>query len=264
MCDACELAEAIAPVARFWRPPTQREVDGGIYELADALDKAEVDIAAKASGVVHDMVRALVVDTVRAVREGDAAAVARVTAPSSAHIAANIRQGMQDALDAGRKQVIDQRKATRMAGLPPRKSRKLAKDYLTAKAEVEAQRITDAATNAAKARAIGQVARDAEDAATIEEAAQTAAETSLAKAAMNAARESMAVGRLFAIQDLASEIETIVYTAILDNSVCDVCEAKDGEEYGPDEAGQAPNDECLGGLGDNECRCAEVVVFKRS
>lgn len=264
MCGARELAEAIAPVARFWRQPTERELACGILELADALDSAEVDIAAKAAGVVHDMVRALVVDTVRAVREGDAAAIARVTAPSSAAIAANIRQGMQEALDAGRKQVIDQRKATRMATLPPRKSRKLAKDYLNAKAEVEASRITQAATDAAKARAIGQVARGAEDATAIEEASQVAAESTLARAATNAARESMAVGRLFAIQDLAAEIESVIYTALLDNSVCENCEAMDGEEYGPEEAGKAPNDDCLGQLGGSECRCAEVVVFRKA
>ena len=263
MCGACELAEAIAPVARFWRQPTEVEIAGGIYELADAMDAAEVGIAEKASGAVHDMVRALVTDAVRAVRESDAAAIARVTPPSVADVAAAIRSGMQDALDAGRKQVIDQRRATRMAGLPPRKSRKAAKDYLTAKAQVEAQRIAENATNAARAKAIGQVARGTEDAAAIEEAAQSAAESALARASTNVARESMAVGRLFAIQDLAGEIETVVYTAILDNSVCEVCETKDGEEYGPDDAGQAPNDECLGGLGDNECRCAEVVVFRK-
>lgn len=247
---------------RFWREPTPLEVECGVFELADAIDAYEVDIAKRAALPAKEIVRALVVDASRAVKESDAAAVSRVTPPPLTDLIAAIKEGQKAALEEGRRQVLEQRRKARTElALPPRKNRRLAKGFLSAKAEAEADRIASAAVSEIRRVGLSQVARGVADSETMEEAALAIIEKAVASAATSAARECIAVGRFFAIQDVAQDIEKVVYTALLDANVCDVCADKDGSEYDPEEAGQAPNEDCIGEVYGNVCRCSELVQF---
>jgi hypothetical protein len=80
------------------------------------------------------------------------------------------------------------------------------------------------------------------------------------QAAGMAANRALAMGRSDEMEARKDEIERYLYSAILDKSVCDVCEVADGEEASsPDELPPAPNDSCLGG---DQCRCFIVAVIK--
>jgi hypothetical protein len=100
------------------------------------------------------------------------------------------------------------------------------------------------------------------DASALEAFVVAKAEELLKGMAREDAREANGLGRLQAAEETKDEIEAVVYTAIMDNGVCETCEAQDGDEYGPDEMGQAPNPDCEGALYAG-CRCAEVIIYQK-
>lgn len=258
MCGACSDRT-------FWRELTPRELEfGDLPRVASDIDHAEVAIAKAASPEVHDLVRTILADVLRAVKVGDMTAVSGLSA-DSAPLARALKASTGEALDAGKQQIRDARDkqtGTKLA-MPPRRNPKKAKQYLAAKTSVLAQHVVDSALTAARKLGISQVARGAADAETLEAVITDAAEKTLLSVAVEAAREAIAVGRFLAISDMSDEIETLVYTAILDDRVCEVCSAKDGEEYPVSEAGQAPNPDCYGEVYGNVCRCAEIAVFRK-
>jgi len=86
---------------------------------------------------------------------------------------------------------------------------------------------------------------------------------SLVASAIEVAREAFAVGRLYGYEEIKEDVAYVVYTAVLDDSVCEVCEALDQTQYDdPDEGFEAaPNAECLGGI--ERCRCYPIAVMRR-
>jgi hypothetical protein len=74
--------------------------------------------------------------------------------------------------------------------------------------------------------------------------------------------EAFNMGRSAEADEYRDEIQTVVYTAILDENLCDPCHASDGmevvfesEEYYDNEP---PNRNCAGG---DRCRCMYVFIF---
>ena len=73
------------------------------------------------------------------------------------------------------------------------------------------------------------------------------------------ASDLMNLGRATEAAEQAQDIETAVYSAILDGSLCDNCAPMDGSETTDlsEAAGWTPNPNCLGG---DKCRC--IVVYE--
>jgi hypothetical protein len=110
--------------------------------------------------------------------------------------------------------------------------------------------------------ALAQIGREVYDADKLEAFVTAKATELLASMARDDAREANGMGRRIAAEETADQIETVVYTAIMDSGVCGVCEDRDGDEYGPEDMGQAPNPDCEGALYAG-CRCAELIVYAK-
>lgn len=272
MCEKCrEIALAQTALdkvgeLRFWREltPIEREF-GDIERVATEINESEVAIATAAANPLRDIVREVVVAAVKAVKAGDFEAAAKIPKPETTDLESALKAAIGEAIDTGKRQVFDQyRKQTgEKLALPPRLKPKLVAKYLRAKSAAEADRLVSSALAAAQNMALKQLGRGlAPDSETIETFVKSTVEKVLEEIAREDAREANAAGRRMAAEDTANEIESVVYTAILDTNVCESCEELDGEEYGPDEIGKAPNPDCSGAPYAG-CRCAEVIIYRK-
>lgn len=78
-------------------------------------------------------------------------------------------------------------------------------------------------------------------------------------AASKGANEAFAEGRADGYEQHKDEIQSVVYSALLDINTCENCAAADGEEGAtPEDITDVPNPDCDGG---DKCRCVHVFVF---
>jgi uncharacterized protein YicC (UPF0701 family) len=272
MCRACrEQAVALAadslPSERtFWRDLTPAEMEfGDIPRVASDVDSAELHVVTAVKPAVKELVAGVVAEAMKAIRARDMRTVTDLPSDYEA-VTKAVKAAAGSAIDAGKAQVFDAYRAQtghRLA-LPPRKNPRLTAAYLNAKAEIQAAAINAAAKSAAQKAAISQIARGVEDRETLEALTTTAAEQSLVATAVETAREGIAVGRMLAIQDTENDIEAVIYTAIMDTNVCEVCMSADQTEYATlAEAADVPNPDCVGEQYGNVCRCNLIVVYKK-
>jgi hypothetical protein len=265
--EGLRLAAAAVEAAgdlTFWRAQTPVELEfGDIPRVAADFNAAELAIAEAVRDPLKAVVRALATDALAAVKKGDTVAIAALTA-DPADLTAALKGAIGSAIDAGKVQVFDQwRKQTgRKLAKPPRVRPKLAAKFLAGKAVTQAEHLVNEARAAAQKMALSELGRGAYDADTLEAFVTLKAESLLVAMAREDAREAVGIGRLLAQEDTKGDIESVVYTAILDSNVCDVCESRDGDEYGPADMGQAPNPDCEGALYAG-CRCAEIILYRK-
>jgi hypothetical protein len=248
----------------FWRELTDKEREfGDIPRVYKDVQAQELAIAVAINKPVGEMVRALVVDMSKAIKAKDTLAVNAVTVDTSA-VRVAIKQAIANAIMVGKQQVFDEyrRQTGHRMALPPKVRGKLTAKLVAGKASAEADRIGNEARAMAQKMAYDQIGRDVYDPDKLEEFVRATAEQIVKQTAMSDAREANGVGRILAAEDTAGDIESVVYTAVMDNGVCDVCEGQDGDEYGPDEMGQAPNPDCEGALWAG-CRCAEIIIYRK-
>lgn len=278
MCDSCrqntpvkviKLAASAVDAAgdlRFWRELTPIELEfGDIERVSTEINDSEVAIATAAANPLRDILRDIVAAATAAVKAGDFEQASKIERPDTAELESALKSAIGAAIDTGKKQVFDQyrkQKGEKLA-LPPRLKPKLVAKYLRAKSVTESDRLVHAAIDAAQKMAMSQLGRGiAVDSAAIEKFVVSTTEKLLEEISRDDAREANAAGRRIAAEDTANEIESVVYTAILDTNVCDSCEELDGDEYGPEEMGKAPNPDCEGALYAG-CRCAELIIYKK-
>lgn len=136
---------------------------------------------------------------------------------------------------------------------------------LLASAEVSAQSAADQLMSSARGEALrlqraGWEQDEIEDALKIHMGQLS--DATISKIASSETNESFSLGRKAAASDFKDQIQKAVYSAILDNAVCDVCEALDGEEFDVDsdeyEENMPPNSNCKGG---DACRCTYIYVL---
>ena len=71
--------------------------------------------------------------------------------------------------------------------------------------------------------------------------------------------EAFAEGRADGYEEHKDEIQSVIYSALLDMNTCEQCAAADGEEGAtPGDIADVPNPDCDGG---DKCRCVHVYVF---
>lgn len=139
------------------------------------------------------------------------------------------------------------------------------KAHLVASAKVSAQSAADKLLSSALAESLrlkraGWEDDEVEDALKIH--LGELSDSWISRLATMAVNEAFSMGRGAAAQELADQIGTATYTAILDENVCKPCEALDGEEFdiGSDEyeANMPPYVDCEGG---DQCRCVYLYVL---
>jgi len=281
LLDRCTTALDAMPVQPFWRALSEIEKAYGDVERVQAdMDAAEIGIAEAAAPVVRKMAEQLVDEAREVVKTGDMQALNTLAASYTAQLANVMRKEMAKAVDAGRRQILDQHRAqvgVQLAGA--RQDPAKAKAYLAAKANVLASRVSqaivqavvDAATRAiatgtqladSATRQLVDAAVAADDGSALAGAILAGTRT-LVAAARTAGRESVGVGRLLAFNEVEQDVASVHYTAILDGNVCENCQRMDGTEYPREQFGKAPNQDCLGARYGNECRCFEILIFKR-
>lgn len=277
MCDACALADTLLDAAGEFalrRPLTDHEaVHGDIPRIAADFDAAELAVAKAAAPVVTKLVRQLLEEVGPLLKKHDLAGISRVSPSYVAELATALSGGMSKATKAGRAQVADAhgKYHIRLAGA--RNDVSKAEAYLAGRSVLSAQQLADAMAARVRAAAV-QAAVKGETEWTDEEVAalEDGSTQTLAGFAMNLAREAYGVGRSLAMTDVADDITTLTYSAVLDNSTCDTCAAADGDLYSDDasmdpagsiEDGIAacPNPDCEGMAYGNVCRCVCIADF---
>lgn len=136
---------------------------------------------------------------------------------------------------------------------------------LEASAELSAQSIADKLLASARQEAL-RLERAGWDQNEIEDALKInmgqLSDADITRVASSEVNEAFSMGRTAAVSSFKDQIEKAVYSAILDNNVCDVCEELDGEEFQVDsdeyEENMPPNPSCKGG---DQCRCTYIYVL---
>lgn len=286
-CDAAKLPELVTRAeallaeipATYRRGLTPIELAyGDVPRVRQDYDDAAVTIASIAGPIVRKMATQLVKEAVALAKAKDVAGISRVAPSYVGELATALKKGIGEALKTGRSQVMDQyaaQKGTRFEILVPRRKQvKKVSEYLSARADIDAERISAAITASVQSATIGQIARAStldwlekalnyENPDSILARAILGGENSLIGTATADAREGIGLGRLFALDEVKEDVDFLTYTAILDDNVCSVCADLDGQEFDANAIDMTPNDDCVGAQYGNECRCYMVVVFKR-
>lgn len=271
MSDTClAQADAILEVAgnTYRRPLTPVELEyGDVAGMRAGFDAAETRVVTLAAPVVARIVAQLADEVRPLLASGDIAGIARVKASHTAELAAAITKASTLAIAAGKRQVLDSAKAhgVKLAKLPARKDVKRAADYVTAKAAAISEQVAQQIEANVRRSALAAAAKGVEDIASSDLVDwEDASARSLVGSAIEMGRTAYDAGRLFGYDEVRDDVSEVVYTAILDDNVCEVCAGADGESYTGDAVDDgfaaAPNDDCEGG---ERCRCYPVLVYSR-
>ena len=268
MCDTCLAALEVADATRhiYRRALTQVELEhGDVDRVRDDMDASEQGVVKAGAPVIRDIVAQLVDELRPLVEAGDVVGVARVKPSYTGKLAKALKAASDAAVRRGKRQVLDQAKSkgTRLAKRPTKDPKK-ALEYLAARADAMAEQI-QSQIDASIKRTVLAGAATATWTDELATAIQDSASRALVASAYDVGRESFAVGRLFGYQEVKDDIAEVVYTAILDDAVCEVCLDADGRTWNA-EAGDdldegfdsAPNPECYGG--ESRCRCWIILV----
>ena len=242
---------------------------GDVPAVERGYDAAEQAVADAARPVLRSIIARLVADAAPLLAARDVAGLARLRASGIDRLATALRKAAHKGMDAGRAQVRENaaaqgvrlaRKPTKR--VPTRKDPAMVPEWLDARSDAIAESV--AAQQAAAVAALLQrraITSDLDITPDDIDALWAGGEKALIGTATSLGRESYGLGRLVELDALAAsgEVDYCVYTAILDESTCEVCEAADGNELPPEDIDAAPNDECLGG---ERCRCFVIAVMR--
>lgn len=233
-----------------------------------------------------DTARSALLATLRDVREEQilriASAVAHAADPSSlkaplvGKLSSDIAKAMTEIYEYGYGQVRDElRKQAKHGGAAKFADQKRdtwtdpkSREHLVASARVSAQTASDRLLQHAQTESL-RLQRAGWDRDEIEDALKISmgelSDADISRIASSEINEGFSLGRVTGAADVKDEIETVVYSAILDDKVCDVCEALDGKEFDiTDDAydeNMPPNPNCQGG---DACRCTYIYVLKQA
>lgn len=255
----------------FWREPTELEQTVALREIKGRLDDAKEEIVRVAGKVRKRQIEILIEDIKEALADGDPSDVADVSVQKVRALAEAIKPVLMDLYGYGWDSLWRER--DKQLGRH-RFQEGLAYDWETADQifmarSLEASRaisekIRASATSQAlnRWRETGGEIPDAEwDDIFDEIMGLSDQQTRLTGGLM--VNESYDMGRAYAAEEMREQIERAVYSAILDENVCSVCEAADGTEVALDDPEyqelMPPNKNCLG---KTKCRCIWVYVFK--
>jgi len=284
---ATELSVVHSETQRFWREPTYEErTFGDIEDVREDISAGEQLIISRATPIVRKMANQLSQEALAL--GSDVLGIAKLTPSFVGELAGNLLESYEIVFNAGSAQVDRQheRQTGRLmsekpvpwlfrmldrllqdgvpqSGETPSKTPAAFASVLRSNAEIAADEIGAAVTTAARTEAkrnieTGQVNPEAYAASA--DVAARAGFKRLDESAVTDSRQAMGMGRQDAQERLKGDIVELVYTAILDLTVCTVCQSFDGMRYGPEEMGKAPNAGCLGF---DRCRCFEIVIFER-
>lgn len=258
-----------APDGVLWRQPTSLELRVlELREIPRRLDTARTGLLATLRSVREEQI-SRIASAVAHGKPGEP-----VKAPLVGKMTAEIERVMHDVFEYGHDQVFAELRKQGLThalsepalALAAPKDRKKALPHLTASAQLSAQTAAEKLLATARAEAL-RLSRAGWDEDEIEDALKIhmgeLSDADIKRVANTEVNEGFSMGRVAAAEELKDRIERVVYSAILDNNVCQVCEDLDGEEFDIDsdeyEEHMPPNPNCEGG---DQCRCAYIYTLK--
>lgn len=286
MCDHLATAEQALSAAgplQLRRPLTDHEhTHGDIPRVHEDFNAAEIAVAKSAAPVVAKMLEQLLSEAAPLIASGDTAGLATLRASYTAQLATALAAGMDAGVRAGRQHILDaHERQTGVRGaesghtvMNATASLALAEfdplGALKARALLAAMTIGDKLSAAVRYQAQTAILQGAEElTADMTAQVEAASARSLAGVAKQLGRDALGNGRTVQLDEMQDAIDYIVYSAVLDQNTCIVCENSDGNVYSDDDPSAVgsidegltatPNPECEGS---SMCRCIMVVVFK--
>jgi hypothetical protein len=254
------------------RPPRGVEVYLNLAELVQRFDNAKTAIRDATQATRNALTAELAKRAEAAAAKGDLAKFVAGAPPMVDKLTAEVRAVLTDFYDAGKQQVADELQrqrdgkpwkadavGNRIAAAEKRIGKKVApnaaidqQSEMTARAIAVATQ-TAAATNAARIVAGVPLAIAAMETAITRESDAAALRFA------GTVSDIMQTGRADEATAQAQDVEDAVYSAMLDGSTCDACDAMDGEVTTDMSLAEewAPNADCEGG---DRCRC--LVVYE--
>lgn len=224
------------------------ELDRGRDEIAAALRRARARVQKE---VVHKLVNTPVRN------------LHRVSIAPDAKVLAEVEQILQGVYEFGLNQVAEER--TRQA---PATAGILRAADTRSPLGIYADGVVGEFVNNLVARAVNVAldwmrrpgdATKGETILSIEEELDGQSDKWIDGAASKGANEAFAEGRQDGYEEHKDEIQSVIYSALLDMNTCEACAAADGQEGAtPEDIPDVPNPDCDGG---DKCRCVHVFVF---
>lgn len=255
------------------RPPQGVEVYLDLAEITAQFDTAKTAVKDATAATRQALVTEVVKRARIAAATGKLAKFAASAPPMVDRLSADVLAVLTDSYAAGRKQVARELDRQRDGRPWSAQSIRAAEPVgfgspspeglraLKAQAEATARAIA-AAIQAAAAMQAGRIAAGTP----VDDIAMTVAVAREADAAalkfVGSAYDFLSMGRAAEAQAQAPDIEDAVYSALLDNAVCDVCGPWDGETTTDITEAESwtPNPSCEGG---DRCRCLTVFQIRQ-
>jgi hypothetical protein len=262
------------------REPTDIERKAGLPSIVRAMDAGAGRLKKALLGIREAMIADAVAD-LQQIDEGDEHTLAlEITA---AHLT-RVRASLEDSFGKGRDTVsrsLEQQQAASKGLHSDTSARRLkaAGAKHTARLDALASATLTKLANDVQARAVGRLSElvllgldraDADASATkarpksfwrkLEEDLKESSTQYADRAASGSTNAALSLGREAEAEEWGSDIKQVVYSAVLDNGTCGICEDADGEEgaSGAD-LPAAPNPACEGG---SQCRCIHIYVLE--
>ena len=258
------------------RPARGVEVFLDLADITATFDTTKTAVKDATAATRAALVAELVKRAMAAAAKGQVDKFAAGAPPMVDALTADVQKALAVFFDAGRTQVAAelqrQRKgepwsaqSIRMADLPPESPSSPSVAGLDA-LKAQAQAVARSIAQAVQAAAAMQAGRVAAGTPVTEEAMAAMVQRESDAAALRyagAASDFLSMGRAAEAQAQRSDIEDAVYSAILDDRVCEVCEPRDGETTTDIAAAESwtPNAECMGG---DRCRCLTVYEVRQA
>jgi hypothetical protein len=271
----------------FWRAPTEAERFVAFGQIRYDLDTAKEQFLERVGATARELAGQVALSATRYVQAKNPGKLATMPAPSGQKLVSRIKGELQPLVAYGRRTVREE-KARALAGSPAGsviRARQAGdrgyavlegdpEDLLsdeglvfwqTIKANHRAQAIIDAILSAAVDEGLKLIRTGSIRTETLLEVAEKIADRGVLNAAGLLISEAFGMGRGAEIADQVADggIVAGVYSALLDNVVCDECLALDGQVFHPGEPefeqymdGNAEN--CYGG---DRCRCMMFLEY---
>jgi hypothetical protein len=268
----------------FWREVRYEERFVAFAQIKDDLDAAKEGFQERVGSVASEVAEGLVSDAMRFIRKGDYESIAALKASGVPKLTSKIKGELKPLVAYGRQTVRDEHERARkgipadnvirarQSGVRGYADDLLSDDGIKSWQAVKAARRAKAIAEAIEASIIDEALRMVRAAAEATLALKTLTETAentVKRTVLNTAglliAEAFGMGRGVEIKEQIDEglVSKGIYSALLDDNVCEVCQALDGQEFAPGSAefekyqdGNA--DDCLGG---SRCRCMLFLQY---
>jgi hypothetical protein len=268
----------------FWREPTDKERFVAFAQIKYDLDQAKTVFLSDVGETANEIAEELVQDAVRLVGEGDIDRLLALKPAKVQKLASRIRGELSPLVAYGRQTVTEEReratagkpapiiaeRQTGIRGYASKWKKRTSQGILTWQ-QVKAQRRAEAIAEALDAAITDEGLRliragvDEEAAlAALQDIATKTSERSVLYAAGLLVSEAFSMGRGAQIQEEVESGGVVkgIYSALLDDAVCEQCAAMDGQEFSPDDPDfdkyAEGNPDCYGG---DRCRCLLVLDY---